>query len=56
MILDQPTADPDLARLDCKDDGGTDLGYPQHTVVGQPVLTVYYMTSQRGLKKSGAVG
>ncbi len=54
MILDQPTADPDLARdWIIRDDGlGTDLGYPWSTQLSDnTVLTVYYMTSQRGLRE-----
>lgn len=54
VILDQPTADPDLAReWIIRDDGlGSDLGYPWSTqLADNTILTVYYMTSQRGLRE-----
>ncbi len=54
VILDQPTADPDLAReWIIRDDGrGTDLGYPWSTQLADNiVLTVYYTTSQHGLRE-----
>ena len=54
MILDKPTADPDFSReVIIRDDGvGTDLGYPWSAqLADNTVLTVYYMTSQRGLRE-----
>ena len=36
---------------------GTDLGYPWSTqLADNTILTVYYMTSQRGLREIGVVG